>query len=120
MRKYPINRNYDAIYTIKIPNLVNFIGEDKTSEITKLKLKLPDEIEEAEDGLECFVLHQKFKENYLRLMLEENDNSVFCELNNGVISISDVDEMLEELGADDFLRVAFFRLKNPDLSSTNS
>ena len=53
-------------------------------------------------------------------MLEENDNSVFCELNNGVISISDVDEMLEELGADDFLRVAFFRLKNPDLSSTNS
>lgn len=117
VRKYPINRDYDSIYTVKIPNPTNFIGEELNQDITTVEFKLPDSLEESSYGLSCFPLDQTFSENYLNLMVHEQTTQIDCEINNGIIKVSNIQEILHTLGSDDFLRFSFHKLKNPDLSS---
>lgn len=119
MKKYPLNRDYDAIYTIKIPNPQKYIGQQSTTSITTLSIKLPAEIEESNLGLSCYPLSQMFNENYLSLMIAGESTGLECGIENGIISVLDVQSVLGGLDVDDFLRIAFFKFKNPDLS-TNS
>ena len=60
VKAYPINRNYDAIYTVKIPNPLNFIGQALTDDITKVYFVLPSSLSPSSLGVLCYSLPQNF------------------------------------------------------------
>ena len=80
-------------------------------------LDLPDTISEATGDLVCSYLPQKFNENYLNLLLVKDTSNVPCSLVGSVVTIQEVDMVMSSIGADDFLRLAIFKLKNANISS---
>ena len=109
IKNYPYNRNYEAIYTFRMPNPKNTANE--------LLIELPDTIKEAEGALTCAYLPQKFNENFFNLLLTKDENVMTCEISNSIIRISSVNQLMDALTADDFLRIAIYKLKNANIST---
>ena len=60
-KHYPINRNYDSIYTVKVPS--------PHRSATNMIITLPDEVRAAEDSqITCYALNQTFRESYINLL----------------------------------------------------
>lgn len=80
-------------------------------------IELPDTIKEADADLTCAYLPQKFNENFFNLLLTKDENVMNCEISNSIVRISSVNTLMDSLTADDFLRVAIYKLKNANIST---
>lgn len=116
LKNYPLNRAENAVYTIKMPKPTI---RSTTSSITDINIEVPSTISIGDGEFSCGTLSQTFGENYVNLLLNKDVNTVSCTATNNLIQVSNVSSLISALGADDFLRVSFFRLKNSNTSTTS-